>query len=213
MLLDFDCPSGAGYLYICVLSREKADVIYLDRIGSSISFGGFEFLATNEQGEFERQTDIGPSVVNRDLRALDASNPFGFVAPSFPDTKFFVLKAPDGLEVSNIPRSFGSVRAEAAETRSMEIELAGAACGTLHYQIFCRAFSEQAEPEELTSFGSVKIEPSAAGKVRVKLAGPLILTTAPEHSHYRVEIILAFVADVGGGPLYLRQPPCASKFA
>lgn len=212
LVLDFDCESGAGYVYLAVLSRGEADVMYPGDVSSSIMFGGVEILAPNESGEYERAEPLGSaSLLNRDLSKLDDAEPFGVVAPSFPDTKLFALKAPDGLEVSSIPRSFGSMPNEAAGAGYLELNVAQPTSGILHYQIFCRAFSEIEQPEELMCLGSVKIDPTVIGKVKFKLANRLALKATREHAHYRIEILLAFVPSDGGGRLYLREPPTTSQ--
>lgn len=187
---------------------KKGDVLFSNSLAVSVDFGGIEILSANDKGQFEwAPTDGRASLVSRDLRTVNAVDPFGFVAPSFPETKFFVLKAPDGLAVSNIPRSFGSVLTEITGVQRLELELINSASGVLYYQIFCRAFSESAQPEELTTTGTKIIGPTDIGNVTIKLANPLSLLAQPEGSNYRTEIILAFVPNKAGDRLYLRQPP------
>lgn len=207
LLVDFNCSSGSGYAYVAVLTR-KGDVLFSDSLAVSVDFGGIEILSANDKGGFEwAPTDERASLVSRDLRIMNEVDPFGFVAPSFPETKFFVLKAPDGLAVSNIPRSFGSIPTEITGVQQLELELINLVSGVLHYQIFCRAFSEIAQPEEWTTTGTKIIGPTDVGKVAIKLANPLSLLAQPEGGNYRTEIILAFVPNKAGDRLYLRQPP------
>jgi predicted O-methyltransferase YrrM len=209
LLIDFYCPSGKGYIYVFVQSG-RGEILFRGSSDASVAFGGLEILSQNDRGEFEPAVSAN-NFVRRDLRKLDAADPFGYVAPSFPDTKFFALRAPAGMEVSNIPRSFGSIISEIGGVRWLELELVSPAAGTLHYQIFCRAFSDIAQPEELTSLGSAILKPEQSGKVRIEIANPLKLAAPRAHAHYRIEVILAFISKEADGHLYLRHPPRTSE--
>lgn len=212
LLIDFDCLSGEGSVYVSVLGVDKGDVLFDGSDGAALKFGGVEIQIRDLDGTYLAPLSVPEAASpNRDLRILNVEDPLGHIAPSFPDTKFFVVRAPDGLEVSHIPRSFGSVITEKSGARWLELDGFTQNAGTLHYQIFCRAFSDVVQPEELTSTGFTRLEPGRNDKIRVKLTRPLALEMTREQGYYRTEIILAFVADVPGGHLYLSRPPRTSQ--
>jgi predicted O-methyltransferase YrrM len=52
---------------------------------------------------------------------IDTGNPLGDLDGSFPETKFFVLQAPNHFTVSCIPRSFGSILSDTPKITAIEM--------------------------------------------------------------------------------------------
>jgi len=140
---------------------------------------------------------------------IDDTNPFASLEGSFANTKFFILQAPSHMLVSSIPRSFGSIQVPTGVVDAIELEVAGPASGTLHFQVFCRAFGERV-PEELTTTEATPINVSEAGRVKVPLQKPLAFAPIDEKTIYRTEIILAFIPTTEGFELHLHGPPTAA---
>ena len=122
--------------------------------------------------------------------------------PSIGRTDFYLIEAPPHHAVGGVPRSFGPVACDRAEVDGIDLDLAAAARGTLHLQVYARTFGLQ-EPEELQCQQRFALD-RAAGPVRLPLARPLRTAVHAEGLPRRVEIVLAFVGD---GDLALRSPP------
>jgi len=137
---------------------------------------------------------------------LDPAAPLAVPQPSFPDTKFYLIEAPPFYVVRDVPRSFGSIVTDCSKVDGVELELAAAARGTLHIQVYSRTFG-MVQPEELEcrqsfalSFSDMPQDPH----IRIPLDRPLRSAVSDAGVYRRIEILLAFV---GERELALRSPP------
>jgi len=146
--------------------------------------------------------------VGHAVEIIDAGNPLGDLDGSFPETKFFLLKAPHHFTVSNVPRSFGSILTDSGKLTAIEIDIVGPARGVLHYRVYCRAFGA-GMPEELTTTESVPVDVLTGGPWKIPLQNPLMCTKTGPEMPYGTEIILAFVPARGTDRLRLRTRPSA----
>lgn len=137
---------------------------------------------------------------------IDPANPFEVPPASFPDTKFYLLKAPSSFVVRQEPRVFGPADVDRAEIDGIELELKAPAVGMLHILVFARTFGIS-EPEELRCQQRLAIDVSQVpgdGRLRIPLERPLRTSFPQPGLHRRVEISLAFN---GHTTLGLRSPP------
>jgi predicted O-methyltransferase YrrM len=179
-------------------------VVVLDNVDQpGPKFASHLFLERNPEW-----VDIGGAVHD-----LDLQNPLKPSRTAFPDTAFYVLQAPPGYVVSALPRSFGSLRCDRADVERVEVELCGAAAGTVHLQVFARTFGP-AIPEELQTAESfpirVSLEDCSAPVVfdlRKPLRSALVADAEEAALERRVEIILAFTSDDPAQRLALKVPP------
>jgi predicted O-methyltransferase YrrM len=140
------------------------------------------------------------------VRQIDMAAPFRPAAPSFPDTKFYVLKAPPHYVIRQDPRIFGPATVDRAEVDEIELDVAAPARGTLHMLVHLRTFG-LLEPEELACRQAVVLDtglPTADGRVRIPLRQPLFTGRAESGLTHRLEISLSFSGDHG---LMLRSAP------
>src|SRR5262249_46655357 len=140
------------------------------------------------------------------VRKIDPGDPFGIPEPSFADTKFYLLEAPQEYVVRQDPRSFGSADVDRAEGDGIELELAAPATGQLHLHVYVRTFNSSL-PEELECGQSLALDLSQLppdGRVRIPLDRPLSTQLPQPGLRRRVEILLAFT---GKSELVLRSPP------
>jgi predicted O-methyltransferase YrrM len=144
--------------------------------------------------------------IARAVDALDRMRPFSAAPPSFPDTKFYVLLAPPGYVVNDVPRSFGSINGNWDMVEGVKLELAEPIEGTLHVQVFLRTFG-MTEPEEIEGQRSLdlKMHPEAEDRtVRVAFDKPLRGAPQAPGLQRRIEIVVAYT---GKGTASLKAPP------
>jgi predicted O-methyltransferase YrrM len=137
---------------------------------------------------------------------LDRALPFSAVPPSFPDTKFYLLQAPPGYIVKNVPRSFGAINSNWDEIQGVKLELAEPVEGSFHIQVFVRTFGLP-EPEEVEAQKSVDLtmHPEAEDRsVRVPFDKPLRGSPQAPGLQRRIEIVVAYT---GKGTAGLKVPP------
>jgi predicted O-methyltransferase YrrM len=140
------------------------------------------------------------------VRKINPAAPFAVPLPSFPDTNFYLLEAPQDYFVRQDPRTFGSMDVDRAEVDGIELEPAAPARGTLHLHVFVRTF-DLPEPEEQQHRQSLALDPAqspADGRVRIPLDVPLCSKFPQPGLRRQVEIVLAFDGD---SALVLHAPP------
>jgi predicted O-methyltransferase YrrM len=121
------------------------------------------------------------------------SAPFEEAEPSFPDTKFYVLQAPDHYVVGGVPRSFGAINSDFRPVEGVQLELASPARGTVHVQVILRTFG-LAAPEQIAASGSypVKLGRRDDRVLRLAFDRPLRGVAQADGLQRRIEIVLAF---------------------
>jgi predicted O-methyltransferase YrrM len=137
---------------------------------------------------------------------IDKSSPLAVPTPSFPDTKFYILRAPPYFVVGDVPRSFGAINCDRADVEGIELELASPVRGAVHVQVYARTFG-LAEPEELEAQCTFDLKyPKLRGNlwVRLPIDRPLTSAVRGDGLHRRIEIVLAFA---GKGELGIGSPP------
>ena len=133
------------------------------------------------------------------------NNPFAEAPSSFPDTKFYVLQAPDHYVIRDIPRSFGAINSDFRDVEGIELELSGPTRGTLHVQVILRTFG-LGTPEQIPAIRSfpVKVGSRQDRRLRLALEQPLRGVLQADGLQRRIEIVLAYT---GKGHLGLVAPP------
>jgi predicted O-methyltransferase YrrM len=127
---------------------------------------------------------------------LDRTKPLSEAAPSFPETKNYLLQSPPFYVVSEVPRSFGNQRCDGGNINGVEIELAAPASGTLHIQAIVRAWTHGVHAEELVSTQEQEIRAGKGDRVKILLDKPLRTQISDEDMRdRRIEIIVAFVGE------------------
>jgi predicted O-methyltransferase YrrM len=140
------------------------------------------------------------------IRQIDISAPFTLTAPSFEDTKFYVLRAPPYYVIRQEPRTFGPAEVDGAEVDEIELDLATPATGTLHILVHLRTFG-LLEPEELSCQQSYVLDmshPPADGRIRIPLRQSLRSAFRHGDLSRRIEISLSFSGESG---LMLKSAP------
>jgi len=179
-------------------------IVVLDNVDQpGPKFASRMFLTANPDW-----TDFGDAVAQ-----LDISEPLQPPVPAFPETVFYVLRAPSYYSVSAIPRSFGSLASDQPDLALIELELARPARGRVHIQAYSRTFGLPI-PEELQAAESFPIDvpnPARSGPVGFDLSRPLHSSLTPEDAgvplQRRIEVILAFTSDDPDARLALKAPP------
>jgi predicted O-methyltransferase YrrM len=172
-------------------------IVVLDNIEQpGPRFATKQFLAGNPEW-----TDVAGVV-----GLLNRGTPLAEPPPSFPGTKNYVIQAPAHYIVRDVPRSFGTVRADRGEIDGIDLEIAAPAMGELHIQVYVRTFGDDLiHSEELSRMQSVRVEARESGRLRVALDRPLRSEVEDfDGISRRMEVILAFVGD---GALSLSSSP------
>ena len=136
----------------------------------------------------------------------ESSDPFGAMRPSVPDSGFLLLAAPTDAFISDRPASFETGRVGETTLSGFALERAAGNCGgTLHANVFWRAFSKN-DQEQLQTKVSTPLDDSH-GSLEIILPEPLVPTVGGVNSYRMSEIVLWWQPQVAGTPLRLLKAP------
>jgi predicted O-methyltransferase YrrM len=146
------------------------------------------------------------------IAGFKRSAPFCAERSSVPDGGFLVLRAPDHYAVGTVPCSTGQIFVPAPRVDGLTLTLApGKFRGTLHYQIYLRAFrSANTEIEEYKRVGRINIDAAATGQALAhRLDEPLVSRLHERHGDCRhtVEIEVAWEGTDAQRTLRLTAAP------
>lgn len=178
-------------------------VVVLDNVEQTgVYWAAKSFLST-----YSGWKELGNSIAQHDPR-----HPFSSMHPSFPETSFLLLQAPEHLFINQWPSAF--------ETKSVaEVNLSGFefqfnekhGAGHVHAQTFFRSFwhgdhSNKGEPEQLMHISDFLLEKEAT-QYKLLFPTPLRSTHTPEYSYRTIELILTWNPENAGENLEMTSKP------
>ena len=148
----------------------------------------------------------------RALETHDATDPFGSIRPSIPDTSFIVLAGPDRVYLTELPMSFDQqvALADVALAGFTLAPTADCPAGMLHSLVYFRSFQglpqEPRFPEELMAVDKSMVA-AGAEPGEIALSRPLVANGLPSPTLRKCEIVLTWQPLEGSQALRLIEPP------
>lgn len=178
-------------------------VVILDNVEQTGVYWAVKSFLSNNTGWKE----LGNSIAHH-----DHNHPFSTMNPSFPETSFLLLQAPERLFINQWPNIFETKPVTETCLSGFEFHFSSKhGNGHVHAQIFFRSFwhgnyTHKGEPEQIMHITNFPLEKDAT-QYKLLLPTPLQSTHTPEYSYRTIELILTWNPENNAESLEMTSKP------